>query len=447
LLFLAKGGKTVYFGEIGQNSHALLEYFEANGARKCADQENPAEYMLEIVNGQGADWHAIWNSSPQRQAVNAHIEQLHSENRGKQNTDDDIDATQSEFAAPFSTQLWEVTARVFQQYWRMPSYIIAKLVLGIASGLFVGFSFYLPDTTLAGMSTVLFGVFMVTTIFTTLVGQIQPLFITQRSLYEVRERPSKAYSWKAFVIANIFVEIPWQILTGILLFACFYYPIAGVQSSERQVLVLLYIIQFLIYAGTVAQMTIAAMPNTTAASGLVTLVFMMSMLFCGVLQSPSALPGFWTFMYRVSPLTYWIGGIVSTQLHDRVVTCSAAETSIFNPPSGQTCGQYLADFLAMAPGQLQNPGDTSQCRYCSLTVADQFMAGANIYWDERWRNFGLIWAYIGFDIVVTVLVYYLFRVAKFNLGGSKTKKSKPTKVLEAAPNAVPLTSPEPRSVK
>lgn len=43
LLFLAKGGKTVYFGEIGDDSRTLLDYFESNGARRCEDEENPAE--------------------------------------------------------------------------------------------------------------------------------------------------------------------------------------------------------------------------------------------------------------------------------------------------------------------------------------------------------------------------------------------------------------------
>ena len=32
-----------------------------------------------------------------------------------------------------------------------------------------------------------------------------PKFVVQRSLYEVRERPSKAYSWSAFLIANVLV--------------------------------------------------------------------------------------------------------------------------------------------------------------------------------------------------------------------------------------------------
>lgn len=48
------------------------------------------------------------------------------------------------------------------------------------------------------------------TIFGQLVQQIMPNFVTQRSLYEARERPAKTYSWKIFVLSNIVVEIPWN---------------------------------------------------------------------------------------------------------------------------------------------------------------------------------------------------------------------------------------------
>lgn len=40
--------------------------------------------------------------------------------------------------------------------------------------------------------------------------QILPNFVSQRNLYEARERPSKSYSWKAFMVANISVEIAWN---------------------------------------------------------------------------------------------------------------------------------------------------------------------------------------------------------------------------------------------
>jgi ABC-type multidrug transport system permease subunit len=249
-----------------------------------------------------------------------------------------------------------------------------------------------------------------------------PLFVTQRSLYEVRERPSKAYSWKAFLIANIVVELPYQIVMGILTFACYYFPVVGAsQSPERQGLVLLYCIQFYVYASTFAHMVIAAIPDTETASPVVVLLFSMALTFCGVMQSPSALPGFWIFMYRVSPFTYWVGGMASTQLHDRNVVCSEAELSVFNPPANQTCYQYMAEYMKLAGGQLQNPDATSDCKFCSLTVADQYLAASEIEWSQRWRNFGIIWAYVVFNIFMATVLYYLFRVRKWDLSSIKAR--------------------------
>ncbi|KAK7409614.1 hypothetical protein QQX98_008209 [Neonectria punicea] len=418
LLFLAKGGKTVYFGNIGDNSRTMLDYFESKGARVCGAEENPAEYLLEIgnsgANARGQDWHSVWKESKEHEGVKAEIDRIHAEKQNEKAAGGDDAHAGAEFAMPFWAQLQAVTYRVFQQYWRMPSYIFAKFMLGVVAGLFIGFSFFDASATQAGMQNVIFSVFLLTTIFSTLVQQIQPLFITQRSLYEVRERPSKAYSWKAFIIANIIVEVPYQIITGILIYACFYYPVVGIQSSDRQVLVLLFVIQLFIFASSFAQMTIAAMPNAQTAASVVTLLSLMSTIFSGVLQTPDALPGFWIFMYRVSPFTYWIGGIAATEMHGRQVTCSTRETSIFDPPSGQTCGEYLAPFTSNAPGKLQNPEDTEDCRYCAIRNADQYLAGSNIYWSERWRNYGIFWAFICFNIFMAITLYYVFRVKKWS---------------------------------
>ncbi|CAD0100331.1 unnamed protein product [Aureobasidium mustum] len=88
-----------------------------------------------------------------------------------------------------------------------------------------------------------------------------PLFVNQRSLYEVRERPSKAYSWKAFLLANIVVEIPYNIILAVLVFGSYYYAVEGIQPSLRQGMVLLFLIEFFIYAGTFAHLCIVAMPD------------------------------------------------------------------------------------------------------------------------------------------------------------------------------------------
>ncbi|KAK0723568.1 hypothetical protein B0T26DRAFT_675128 [Lasiosphaeria miniovina] len=153
LLFLAKSGKTVYFGDIEQNSRILIDYFEPNGSRQCGDEENPAEWILELVaeetNSSIGDTAAVGDTGAD---------------------------SQGEFAMPLGAQsaphIWEVLAHTAVRP--------RQAGLGLATGLFIDFIFYQPKGTQAGMRDVLFAVFMITTPFTTLVQQIQPLFITQR---------------------------------------------------------------------------------------------------------------------------------------------------------------------------------------------------------------------------------------------------------------------------
>lgn len=118
LLFLAKGGKTVYFGDIGENSRTLLDYFESNGTRPCSDSENPAEFILEVVNkgtnDRGEDWHDVWNESQQRREATDELETIQDERRAHHEPVTNPEEL-SEFAMPFRAQFMIVTRRIFQQ--------------------------------------------------------------------------------------------------------------------------------------------------------------------------------------------------------------------------------------------------------------------------------------------------------------------------------------------
>jgi ABC-type multidrug transport system permease subunit len=297
-----------------------------------------------------------------------------------------------------------------------------------------------------------------------MVQQIMPRFVLQRDLYEVRERPSKAYSWVAFIIANILVEIPYQILLGIMVFASYYYPIytlGGFQSSQRQGLILLYCIQLFIFSSTYAHLLIAALPDAETAARISTLLFSLILTFNGVFQPPQALPGFWIFMYRVSPLTYLVSGIVSTGLHDRKIVCADRELAVMQPPPGMSCGAYLQKYASAAHGQIINASAMSNCEYCPLDVADQQLSRNGIEWSQRWRNFGIVWAYIIFNIFGAVMLYYLFRVRKSSgrtarlvekvkgmVGGKKEKGEKVEhveQVDEGAQNGTKEVAAEPRA--
>ncbi len=51
LLFLQKGGETVYFGDLGHNVTTLIGYFQAHGSRQYKPEENLYDlpsYMVMI---------------------------------------------------------------------------------------------------------------------------------------------------------------------------------------------------------------------------------------------------------------------------------------------------------------------------------------------------------------------------------------------------------------
>lgn len=114
------------------------------------------------------DWVEIWKQSPQSQKVRDHLQQI-SSNPSRAPI---IDAqSELEFAMPITAQLCQVMKRDFQQYYRQPDYIMAKLSLGIVSGLFIGFSFWMSDNSNQGFQNTLFSLFLLCTIFSTMVNQ------------------------------------------------------------------------------------------------------------------------------------------------------------------------------------------------------------------------------------------------------------------------------------
>jgi ATP-binding cassette subfamily G (WHITE) protein 2 (PDR) len=107
-------------------------------------------------------------------------------------------------------QFRAVALRCAQQYWRTPLYIYSKALLTVGCSLLIGFSFFMGDNTIQGLQNQMFGVFVFILVVTQLLYQIIPMFLTQRTLYEARERQSKTYAWQAFVLSNIFIEMAWN---------------------------------------------------------------------------------------------------------------------------------------------------------------------------------------------------------------------------------------------
>ncbi|GJC88861.1 ZEB2-regulated ABC transporter 1 [Colletotrichum liriopes] len=426
LLLLARGGRTVYFGDIGKNSHVLLNYLRRYGAPSYQSGSNPAEYMLEVIGAApkahtDIDWPTVWRESEEYQIVQRELGRLseHANDKDTRSVTENHDpSAYAEFAADFRVQIHEVTKRVFQQYWRSPSYIFSKSVLTFGSALFIGLTLLGGNNTERGLQNQMFGVYIFLFIFSQIVQQIMPVFVSQRTMYEARERPAKSYSWKAFMAANVIVEMFWNSIMAVFSFLFWFYPMRLDRNAEwtdavhsRAVTLFLICWVFFLFSSTFAHLMIAGLGSAEVAGGIMNLLFILMFAFCGVLAGPDELPGFWIFMYRVNPFTYIVEGFLSIGLANAPVTCSPTELLTFDAPSGSTCGEYMAEYIQNNGGYLVD-NNASECQFCGMADTNAFLSDMNMSFDNRWRDFGLVWAFCVFNIVAAAVLYWVARVPK-----------------------------------
>ena len=243
------------------------------------------------------------------------------------------------------------------------------------------------------------------------------------------------------MVSQIIVELPWNSLMAVIIFFCWYYPIGMYKNAieadqvhERGALMFLLILMFLLFTSSFSTMIIAAFDTAEAAANVGQLLFSLSLIFCGVLATPTALPGFWIFMYRVSPFTYLVDGMLSVGLANTQVVCSSIEFVRFNPPSNSTCIQYLESYLqGPLGGYVNNPNATTQCELCPLSDTNKFLSSVASSYSNRWRNFGIMWAYVVFNIALALFLYWLARVPR----KQKVQEELPQESLSRQQSKVP----------
>lgn len=85
------------------------------------------------------DWSGLWNESDEAKRVQEQIDKFHDEKKNKASQADESPDSGRGYAAPMFVQFGIVLKRVFQHYNRDPTYVLAKLMLNIVAGLFIGF--------------------------------------------------------------------------------------------------------------------------------------------------------------------------------------------------------------------------------------------------------------------------------------------------------------------
>ncbi|KAI4728946.1 hypothetical protein E4T49_03351 [Aureobasidium sp. EXF-10728] len=408
LLLLAKGGKTVYFGDIGDNAETIKEYLSRNGA-PCLPEANPAEHMIEVITGSDKrDWSQIWLESDEYKHLSTEIDDMVSQAALNPTT---VQDDNNEFAASMWTQTKLVTQRMNISLYRNTEYVMNKLAMHVLLALLNGFTFWMIGDSLNDLQQNLFTVFILIFVSPGVIAQLQPLFIDRRDIFEAREKKSKMYHWGPFVTGLIISEFPYLIVCALLYYVCWYFA-PGLNTSPYSAGSVFFVIVMYEFLYTAIGQAIAAYaPNAVFASLVNPLVIVTLVSFAGVVVPYSQIQPFWRYwLYYLDPFNYLMSSLMVFTTWDKPVTCKPTEVALFDPPSGQTCAQYLSAYKSGmgAATNLLNPNDTSGCRVCQYTTGADYLRTLNL--DDKyfgWRNAGLV---VVFVFGIYGLVYLLMKL-------------------------------------
>ncbi|KAN0032719.1 hypothetical protein ACTFIV_006639 [Dictyostelium citrinum] len=410
ILLLAKGGKTVYFGDIGEKSKTLTSYFERQGVRPCTESENPAEYILEAtgagVHGKtDINWPEVWKQSPELQEVRRELSSLEAAGPSSNPNENGVPR---EFATSIWYQTWEVYKRMNLIYFRDPFYAYGSILQAIMTGIIVGFTFYQLGESSTDMNQRIFFIFQALLLGILLIFVVMVQFLIQKEYFK-RDYASKFYSWFPFAISIVLVEIPYTVVCGTVFFFCsfwtadLYLPNNNGANFYFWIIFIIYLFFCVSFGGAIA----AVCNHMFLAMTLVPLLIIFLFLFCGVMVPPSQIPTFWKgWIYHLNPCRYFMEGIITNVLENQKVECSYSDLTKFKNPTSLTCEQYFVP----ATGYVTNTtANNSECGYCIFKSGKEYYE--TLEWDSanKGRNIAILIAFWIFNVFLVISFVYLTR--------------------------------------
>jgi len=291
LLLLKRGGEVVFFGELGDNSEKLIEYFEMyDRTPRIQPGENPATWMLTAI-GAGSSG---GDTKPFDYAGNYAQSDLHARAEKRIN---EIVSGQSEsnkvgfssrFATSPRTQALAVLKRTMTIYYRTPSYntvrlLVACLVALIFSTVYIPF---VPPTNESTLNSVMNSIYIsMLFLCVNALNTVLALFEFERNMF-YRHKAAGMYSARGTVMAFTLSEIPF-VFAAATLFSLLFYWILGFRAEAKPFFWFWgFSVLSLCSFTFIGQMLAASFRDSQTAQGFGSLIVMGSSLFGGILLKP-----------------------------------------------------------------------------------------------------------------------------------------------------------------
>uniref|UniRef100_H3GK60 ABC transporter domain-containing protein n=1 Tax=Phytophthora ramorum TaxID=164328 RepID=H3GK60_PHYRM len=316
LLLLRRGGRMVFFGELGKESSNLINYFEAApGVTPIEPGYNPATWMLECIgagvgggSGTGMDFAEHFLKSDLKALMD---KDLNKDGVLRPSADLPELKFSKQFASNPSTQFDLLCRRFFHMYWRTPTYNLTRLMISVMLGALLGIIYQATDyTTFTGANAGV-GLVFISTVFLGIIGfnSVMPVAADERTAF-YRERASETYHALWYFIAGTLVEIPYVLLSA-LCFCAIFFPSVGFVGFTTFInywLVVSLNALLFVYLG---QLLVFALPSVAVASIAGALLSSIFMLFSGFNPPANNIPTGYKWIYYISPPTYSIATLVA----------------------------------------------------------------------------------------------------------------------------------------
>ncbi|XP_028756830.1 pleiotropic drug resistance protein 2 isoform X1 [Neltuma alba] len=320
LFLLKRGGQVTYAGPLGQQSHKLVEYFEAvPGVPKIKDGYNPATWMLEVsttgVETQlGIDFAEIYANSELYKRNQELIRQLSTPAPGSQDLYFPTKYSQNFFIqcqACFWKQHWS--------YWRNSEFNAIRFAMAIFIGLVFGIIFWNKGDKVQEQQDLnnLLGAIYAAILFLGAANcsSVQPVVSIERTVF-YRERAAGMYSELPYALAQVAIEMVYTVFQSIVYGLIIYAMIGFKWEAGKFFYFYYFVFMCLTYFSLFGMMVVALTPGLQIAAILMSFLFNFWNLFSGFMIPRPMIPIWWRWYYWGSPIAWTIYGVFASQFSD-----------------------------------------------------------------------------------------------------------------------------------
>ncbi|KYQ91325.1 ABC transporter G family protein [Tieghemostelium lacteum] len=332
-LMIMNEGEMVYFGPM----NSAIGYFEDLGF-KLPSHHNPAEFFQEIVDepelyypGEGepplrgsSDFSDAYKRSDLCRQINDFID-----SHTPDPNDFEDNSNESEYPSSTKYQILMVSKRALKMVFSNLVDIRMRILKSVVVGLILGSLYWKLDNDQEGgnnrsglfffaMLSILFGGF----------SEIGLLF-NQRDVFYL-QRDWKYHSTISYFISLLISEMPMDIIESII-FSTIVYWMTGLQhSAEKFIFFLLASFVNTVLGHALVRGVSTISKNIHLASTLAPVVLAPLALLAGFMIFKPQIPGWWIWLFWISPVHYVFEGIMSNEHYGKVYRCEPHE--LIPPP-------------------------------------------------------------------------------------------------------------------